>query len=648
MADKFQLKALITGVDKLSPTLAGIRKNIAGFRKALKKDGMGSLSFGDVMAGGALAAPVIAATKSAIDFESAMADVRKVVKFDAPEQFKGMGQDIIEMSRHLPMAAKDIAAITAAGGQAGFAKSHEELLKFSEDAVKMGVAFDQSAETAGEMMATWRTSFKLGQDEVVKLADQINYLGNTGPAKANKISEIVTRIGPLGEVAGFAASQIAAMGATLAGMGVQEEIAATGIKNMMLTLTSGTSATKEQQATFKALRLDAKQLAVDMQKDAQGTMLRVLTAIGKVDKSKQASVLDGLFGKESIGAIAPLLTNMDLLKGNLEKVADATKYAGSMQAEYAARADTTANNLQLMQNRVTGVGIAVGNILLPPLNNFLALAGPLVDGVAAFASASPGVTQGVLGAAAGLLVLKLAVVGVSGAMALLNGILSLSPVGLLVRGLAIGAGLIIANWSTVAPFLAGVWSTIKGAAAVAWGWIRSALGFTPLGLIIANWEPITEFFGALWGAVVAVAGVAWDGIKSLIMNFTPLGLIISNWEPIVAWFSGLWDRVKPYIEPLMSGARWIGQKAGALFGGGADSASAAVGNGVRAGTGAVRDWTASLAGQTAQSQAQQLRGDMVVRFENAPPGTRVDPGNTNQPGLTMTPRVGFRSLSGAS
>lgn len=646
MADKFQLKALITGVDKLSPTLAGIRKNLAGFRKGLKADGMGSLSFGDVLAGGVLAAPVIAATRAAIDFESAMADVRKVVNFETPGEFKEMGQDIVNMSKRLPMAAKDIAAITAAGGQAGFAKSHEELLQFSEDAVKMGVAFDQSAATAGEMMATWRTSFKLGQTEVVTLADQINYLGNTGPAKANKISEIVTRIGPLGEVAGFAASQIAAMGATLAGMGVQEEIAATGIKNMMLTLTSGTSATKEQQQTFKALRLDAKRLAVDMQKDAQGTMLRVLTAIGKVDKSKQASVLDGLFGKESIGAIAPLLTNMDLLKANFEKVGDASKYAGSMQAEYAARADTTANNMQLMQNRVAGVGIAVGNILLPPLNNFLAVAGPLVDGVAAFANASPGVIQGVLGAAAGLLVLKLAVVGVSGAMALLNGILSLSPVGLVVRGIALAAGLLIANWSTVAPFFAGIWSAIKGYAEVAWGWIKVALDWTVLAPIIRNWEPIKEFFGALWGAVVAVTGVAWQGIKALFYNFTPLGLIISNWEPIVAWFRGLWDRVRPYIEPLMSGAQWVGQKVGALFQDSRPAATEALGNGVRSGTQGLRDWTASLSGQTAQ--AQQLRGDMVVRFENAPPGTRVDPGNTNQPGLTMTPRVGFRSLSGAS
>ena len=48
----------------------------------------------------------------------------------------------------------------------------------------MGVAFDVTAEQAGEMMAKWRSAFKIGQKEVEILADQINYLGNTTAASA--------------------------------------------------------------------------------------------------------------------------------------------------------------------------------------------------------------------------------------------------------------------------------------------------------------------------------------------------------------------------------------------------------------------------------------------------------------------------------
>lgn len=44
MADKFQLKALITCVDRLSPMLAGVQKNAMALRKKLGKSGLGNIS----------------------------------------------------------------------------------------------------------------------------------------------------------------------------------------------------------------------------------------------------------------------------------------------------------------------------------------------------------------------------------------------------------------------------------------------------------------------------------------------------------------------------------------------------------------------------------------------------------------------------
>ena len=202
MADKFQLKALITGVDRLSPMLSGVQKNAMALRKKLGKSGLGNISFGEIATGGAIAAPFIAGVKAAMEFESRMADVKKVVDFDSPAQFKQLGKDVLELSTRLPMAAEGIAQIVAAGGQAGIPRA--ELMGFASDAVKMGVAFDQTAEESGKMMATWRTAFRMGQADVVTLADKINYLGNTGPASTKQISAIVTQIGPLGEVAGMA------------------------------------------------------------------------------------------------------------------------------------------------------------------------------------------------------------------------------------------------------------------------------------------------------------------------------------------------------------------------------------------------------------------------------------------------------------
>ncbi len=775
VADKFQLKALITGVDKLSPVLSGVRKNAAVLRKQLNSSGLGKITFGEALQGGAIAAPFVMGVKAAIGFESAMADVKKVVNFESPAQFKAMSDDVLNLSERLPMAAEGIAQIVAAGGQSGIAR--EELNQFAEDAVKMGVAFDQTAAESGEMMAKWRTAFRMSQTDVVALADRINYLGNTGPANTKQISAIITEVGALGEVAGLSSAQVAAIGATMAGVGVKQDVAATGIKNFMLAMTKGSAATKSQAEAFKSLRLDSKQVAEAMQKDSQGTMLDLLKRISQVDAAKRPALLTNLFGSESVAAITPLVTNLQLLSGNLAKVGDATAYAGSMEAEYKSRSETTANAMQLLQNRITRLGITVGSMLLPPLNDFMATVGPIISSVTSLAGAHPWLIKGLLGAAVGFTVLRLATAGATAALALMNGVASMSPVGMIVRGIAIAAGILIANWSTVAPYFQAVWDKIKAPAMAVWEWMKTAFAWSPLGQIVANWGPLTQFFGALWGLVKALSvpflgflktvfawsplglivanwgpltaffGALWEGVKALsapfldflktVFDWSPLGLIVKHWEPITGFFRDLWGKLRPIVEPMM---KFLGFD-GTSSGDGVISAATAkvnawteqqqarnaagepvpgalvkpmvqpvqlmpeatsVANLLRApgqaaaqvalplsaaqmaqhaqeslakgltpgeaqkraemgllprpgqtglsapAPGALAASRGSLVQQAAQASKAQLEGQMVVRFDNAPPGMRVEQADTNQPGLQVSPQVGYRSLGRAS
>ncbi|MHC8399482.1 phage tail tape measure protein [Pseudomonas sp. MDT1-17] len=680
MADKFQLKALITGVDKLSPTLTGIRKNVAGFRKQMNSSGLGNIGFKDMLQGGAFAAPFIAGARAAMEFETSMADVKKVVTFDTPEQFKQMGQDVLDMSEKMPMAASGIAAIVAAGGQAGFARG--ELKQFAEDAVKMGIAFDQTADQSGDMMAKWRTSFKMTQPEVVTLADKINYLSNIGPSSAAQISDIVTRIGSLGGIAGLSAGQVAAMGATLAGVGVPSEVAATGMKNFMLSLTKGSAATKQQSEAFKSLRLDVKQVSKSMQKDAQGTIEDVLERIAKVDPAKQAGLLTQLFGTESVSAIAPLLTNLDLLKSSFTAVGKEGKFVGSMESEYTARSATTANAMQLLTNKVTRLGVEVGGALLPPFNAFMEQIGPAVTQMSELARAHPGVIRGVLGAAFAFGVLRVAVMGAIVVTKIMSAVTAMSPIGIIVRGIALAAGLLIANWSTVAPYFQAIWEKIQGPAMVLWGWFKQAFAYTPIPMIMENWGPLTELFSALWGVLVAVSTPAMEFMGKL-FDWSPLGLITRNWEPITAWFQSLWEKLRPIIEPLMSyfgggeGGEGVIKTAtnkanafaeeqrvrnagagggdGSLLEPGAAEGAQRYQRMMNNATGVPSTGTllsrpnlaaqsGNLLQQTAANQAQKVDGEINVNINGAPAGTTVEQGKTNQSGLSIKPSVGTRTI----
>lgn len=621
MADKFQLKALITGVDKLSPTLAGIRKNVAGFRKGLERTGLGKIGFSDVVTGGALAAPFIAGAAAAIEFESQMADVRKVVNFDTPGQFKQMGEDIGKMSERLPMAANDIAKIVAAGGQSGIVR--EELLGFAEAAVKMGIAFDQSADESGSMMATWRTAFKMTQTDVVGLADRINYLGNTGPANTKQISAIVTEVGSLGEVAGLSSGQIAALGATMAGVGVKQDVAATGIKNFMLAMTKGSAATKSQAEAYKALRLDSKSVAVSMQKDAQGTMLDLLKRISQVDKAKRPALLTNLFGSESISAITPLLTNLELLESNLQKVGDTSKYAGSMDKEYASRAETTANNLQLLRNAAASVARAVGNALLPGINAVVDSLRPMIAYAAELIQANPQLVKGLAIAGAAFTALRVGVYAATVATRVLGVAFAATPVGIIAVAIAAAAGLIVANWETIGPFFTALWELIKALSTPFMELMKGLFDWSPLGMIIKHWSPITAFFKGLW-----------EGVKPYL-------------QPMLSWFGmeeggmGLTAKVTSYAEEQRQRNAGVGGGTGALLRANAVSGGPAPGQLLRP-SGLPAPGTL-LQSSLANNRAQ-LEGGLVMRFENAPPGFRVDPGTSNQPGLSITPKVGYRTL----
>ena len=87
--------------------------------------------------------------------------------------------------------------------------------------------------------------------------------------------------------------------------------------------------------------MTAEDVASRMQVDAKGAIIDVMKALQGLDADKQATTLSDLFGKESIGAIAPLLSNLENLQENFDKVADASQYAGSMQKEYEERSKTT-------------------------------------------------------------------------------------------------------------------------------------------------------------------------------------------------------------------------------------------------------------------------------------------------------------------
>ena len=522
-----QINPEIERLTKAQQKYINQQSKLNGLQEGMRSHGANALQYAG------MAYSVAQVADAAVKFESSMADVRKVVDFDSPEQFKQMGKDILDLSTRIPMAAEGLAQIVAAGGQSGIAR--DELLGFAESAAKMGVAFDITAEQAGDMMAKWRTAFKMGQSDVVKLADKINFLGNTTAASAPLISDVVTRIGPLGSVGGVASGEIAALGASLVGSGVTSEIAATGIKNLILALVSGESATKSQNEAFAALGLNAIDMAKYMQKDARGAILSVLEAVQRLDKEQQASVMAELFGKESISAIAPLLSNLDALKTNFDAVSDASKYAGSMEKEFQTRAETTANAMELMNNSIYRTKVAIGQGLLPAIAPVASVVADAATAVGNFATEYPNLTGAVLGGTGALF-------GVAAAASAFMWALNGARLALFGAKTAFGiAGAALGKYNIL----------IKTGTALTYGWnLAGRLFNSGLAITGSMFKGLGVGAMKLWGILLANP---WIALATVAVGAA--WMIYKNWDTVKEWFTTLWDDPALALQQFCDGVK---------------------------------------------------------------------------------------------
>lgn len=593
--------------DGLGRSMRGLRTNAVqqvGIQTRLENNRQARADMqGEVMgligAGLTLTAPI----KLAIDFESAMADVKKVVDFGddpvvAKQQVAELSNEILKLSSIRPMSATDIANIVALGGQSGIAK--EQLMQFADSAVKMGVAFDISAQEAGQSMAELRSAFQLDQKGVETLADKINYLGNTTPAAAKSIMEIVQRVGAFGEVAGYSTGTVAVLGASMKGFGIQEEVAATSIKNMMLALVAGETATKGQKEAWQKLGFDHEKVAKDMQVNAEETTLSVLKSIAKLDEHEQASTLKELFGSESLLGIAPLLANLELIEERLLGIKNASNFDGSMNKEYEARAETTANNIQLLKNQMANLGITIGSVVLPALNGLINDIKPVIESVIGFAKANPVLVGTLFKVVAGLFAFKvgslavrfglnllvggfLSVYGsllrVSGAFRLVSASVRLFQMGRAVSALRL-FGLTSRQARTAIRLFTGGFNLIRSGATGFVSVLGKIMAFARLfgSSLVSVGVKVGQAFMMIGRVIailgramltnpivligMAIAGVAyliyknWDTVKPILVGFwqsivqsasSAWQWLVGIWSGFTTWFGGLWTGITAWV-----------------------------------------------------------------------------------------------------
>ncbi|WP_279715589.1 phage tail tape measure protein [Chelonobacter oris] len=554
-----QVKSTIKALGDSTQSISQRFNNLSKLSVAGMKSSVASLT--------ALGGSVVGLAKPAIEFESAMADVRKVVDFKTPDGFKKLSKELLDLIDTIPMSAKELATIAASGGQLGVAE--EDIKSFTTTIAKMSVAFDMSAEQSGDAMAKLANVYKIPISEIGKLGDAINELSNNSPAKASDIVNTLSRIGGTAKQFGLTETAATALSNTFISLGKSPEVAGTAINGMLTKLMTAEKGGKAFQGALKQVGISAKQLKNNIAKDGQTALTDFLKRLEKLPKDKAMGVLVDLFGREYADDVAVLAGNVDLLDKSLNTLQETDengtlKYLGSMEKEFATRSATTQNSLALLKNSVTKLGISIGNYVLPVINKFVNWLQPIILGVSEWINANESLMESIAQWGAYIIAgiggfslitgaLGAVTFGVLKVVSVLSSAWSVVAFGSKVIGsmitfalplmgkLALGFGYLIGYTIKFAGILSG--ALVKGLmlAGKTIMFVGRALLMNPIGLAVTAigiaafviyqyWEPIKAFFGNLWN---------WVSTK-----FAEAGQWISNtWTNVSNWFSSIWQAI---------------------------------------------------------------------------------------------------------
>lgn len=270
------------------------------------------------------------------------------------QNYSDMENYIQRLSMDIPRTTEQISTMSAALGQSGKAVNEQLGSNILRDTAVAATAMDLDDQTAGDYMAKWEVAFtkrdkdgkavrdKNGNaihwdhDDVMRLMNQINYLGANNATTAAEIASSVNKSASIGQLAGVDPSTTAAIATAMQATGVDTERTGTTISRIYTNISKGSSATKAQQEMWEELGFTATGVASSMQKNGTKTLQQVFSAINQLPDERKIAALNTLFNQWAVEGSAKVTNNLSLLETTLSQISDENydAYKNSMQREF--------------------------------------------------------------------------------------------------------------------------------------------------------------------------------------------------------------------------------------------------------------------------------------------------------------------------
>lgn len=510
-------------------------------RQRLLNAGTGALA-----GGAAIGLPVVKAAKDYTTFEDAMLGVARQVEGARDDNGKltatyyEMGRAIKEMAERVPMATTEIAKIVEAGARMGI-QGKENLLIYAETTAVMAHAFDIPVDQVGENIGKISQLYKIPIKDIKSLGDTINWLDDNALSKGQDIIDVMQRVAGAADMVKMTYREAAALGSTFLSLGAGAEVAGTATNAMIGQLANAPmlATAKRYRGGLEMLKLSARDLQLGMNKDATGTILKVLEAIKALPEEKRLEAATRLFGKEYGDDASKLAQNLDEYRRQLKLVND-ERARGSMQREGDARKDTINARLLMAKNAFFNLSSDLGETLKPAIVATMEKTLAVVQAVRAWAQENPALAGGIMTVVKWLAIgvtaiggLLIVAGGVLAPLALLK--LGLAGIGLTAGGAAVAVGLFVLKAALIAGVFYAAWKAGE--------WLGEKLG--DLVSRIAGYK--TTLGGFVFDVIQMFKNGDWAEIGGFIVRGIEAGIDMLT--------AGLYSKVKGLLQGLVDAAR---------------------------------------------------------------------------------------------
>lgn len=333
-----QLGALETSVEKTARLLAGGAEAVLKLDAALAALAVGGLVY---------------AYNKSVEFESAMAELQKVVGADQVAALEKAKQAALDLSDTYGVASSQIVLAIADFKQAGFGLEDSMLL--ASNALKLVSVGGVEAAEASDILK--RVLKGLGEEAAFssEVVATLNWVANNFSTDVGMLAEALARSAPLAGTFGMSMQEMAGILVPIIEVFQNSEMAATAFKTALARLKDDTANVEE---AFKTLGFTQEFITNRQFMSTKDILFAVAERFVDLDDNMKSVVASALFGKEHFAKMTTVLENM----GTVTRVASAdtaemTRVLGEELAIQLAKSETQIDRFKTsFQNLAIVVG----------------------------------------------------------------------------------------------------------------------------------------------------------------------------------------------------------------------------------------------------------------------------------------------------